>query len=100
MKVFNFVATDVNRWLKGFLDELPPGAERWFCPHQANPYMIRQLAKSLALSERLVTLPEEIKNPGSCSIPFALKTADLSAEVLIAGFGAGYSASAGIVKMV
>lgn len=97
MKVFTFVATEVREFLSAF------GDARFFIPHQANPYMVRQLAKALALSDRLLTLDEQVKNPGSCSIPLTLAAhrEELhGAFALIAGFGAGYSAAAGKVKIL
>ena len=99
-KVFSFVATEVSKFLKDFLSSAP--APDFFAPHQANPYMVRQLADALELKEKLLTIPEELKNPGSCSVPLALahNAARLAgSSVLVAGFGAGYSASAGIVKI-
>ena len=97
--VFSFVATDVLNFLKEFLLS-KPGFE-FFVPHQANPYMVRQLAKSLGLSERLLTLDESKKNPGSCSIPMTLAAHPecRGKRVLLAGFGAGFSAAAAVVKM-
>ena len=94
MKVFNFVATEVSKFLRGFGTDVD-----WFAPHQANPYMVRQLAKSLGLSDRLLTIPEDRKNPGSCSVPMAIAESGKKGRMLIAGFGAGYSASAGIVRV-
>lgn len=93
-KVFTFVATEVSRFLRGFGTDFD-----WFAPHQANPYMIRQLAKSLGLEDRLLKLPMERKNPGSCSVPLALAESGRKGRMLIAGFGAGLSASAGIVRL-
>ena len=107
--VFSFVATDVLKFLKYFLTTpsptpLPSTSTLdfdFFIPHQANPYMVRQLAKSLGLSERLLTLDESKKNPGSCSIPMTLAAHPecRGKRVLLAGFGAGYSAAAAVVKM-
>ena len=99
-KVFSFVATEVSKFLKDFLLSSP--APDFFVPHQANPYMVRQLADALELKERLLTIPEELKNPGSCSVPLALayNAARLAgSSVLVSGFGAGYSASAGMVRI-
>ena len=99
-KVFSFVATEVSKFLKDFLSSSP--APDFFSPHQANPYMVRQLADTLELKGKLLTIPEELKNPGSCSVPLALahNAARLAgSSVLVAGFGAGYSASAGIVRI-
>lgn len=93
-KVFSFVATEVTSFLRPF------GADfEHFVPHQANPYMVRQLSMSLGLSEKLAVLPERIKNPGSCSIPMAIAECGIRGRALIAGFGAGYSAAAGIVRI-
>ena len=64
--------------------------------------MVRQLADALQLKDKLLTIPEELKNPGSCSVPLALahNAARIAgSSVLVAGFGAGYSASAGIVRI-
>lgn len=102
MKVFTFVATEVREWLKNFLIG---GEAPFFAPHQANPYMVRQLAKSLGLSNSLLTLDEALKNPGSASIPLTLETnrdrlPRDGARVLIVGFGAGYSASLGLIKVL
>ena len=105
--VFSFVATDVSRFLKEFITSLNNSSlftlhsSLLFVPHQANPYMVRQLAKSLGLSERLLTLDESKKNPGSCSIPMTLAAHPecRGKRVLLAGFGAGFSAAAAVVKM-
>jgi len=97
--VFSFVATEVSAFLKGFLAEAGTVPDV-FAPHQANPYMVRQLAKSLGLSDRLVAIDESWKNPGSCSVAMALASGGRpGASALVAGFGAGYSASAGIIRL-
>ena len=99
-KVFSFVATEVSKFLKDFLSST--SAPDFFVPHQANPYMVRQLADALELKDKLLTIPEALKNPGSCSVPLALahNAAHIpGSRVLVAGFGAGYSASAGIIRI-
>ena len=96
-KVFSFVATEVSKFLREFGDDFDV-----FAPHQANPYMVRQLARSLGLADRLLTVDPARKNPGSCSVAMALAENWERARgrrALIAGFGAGYSASAGIVRI-
>ena len=52
--------------------------------------MIRQLAKSIGLSDQLLTLDEAKKNPGSCSIPMTLAAHPecRGKNVLLAGFAA------------
>lgn len=101
--VFAFVATDVSSFLRGFVSSIRSTTSdfNYFCPHQANPYMIRQLAKSIGLSGQLLTIDEAKKNPGSCSIPMTLAAHPecRGKNVLLAGFGAGYSAAASLVKI-
>ena len=79
--VFSFVATKVRSMIKGLLDDSGTMPD-FFVPHQANMYMVRQLAKSLGLSGRLLACGEKYGNTGSSS-----------------GFGAGLSAAAGFVRM-
>jgi len=93
-KVFSFVATEVSGFLREFGTDFD-----FFAPHQANPYMIRQLAKSLGLDGKLLTTDASLLNPGSCSVAMALAKAPRAGRALIAGFGAGYSASAGIISV-
>ena len=95
MRVFTFVATEVSAFLRGFGTEFDH-----FAPHQANPYMVRQLAKTLGLSDRLLTIPDGDRNPGSCSVPMAITENRASGRVLIAGFGAGFSTAAGVVTVL
>ena len=97
-RVFSFVATDVSRFIRGFLAECGETPD-FFAPHQAQPYMVRQLAKVLGLSDRLLAIDETLKNPGSCSVAMALAAAPDAGRALIAGFGAGYSAAVGLVRL-
>jgi 3-oxoacyl-[acyl-carrier-protein] synthase III len=80
---------------------IPVGTDPVFVPHQANMYMVRQLADALKLRDRTIGSGAKYANTGSCSA--ALSMADgmdglLNASgrtpVLIAGFGAGLSAAA------
>ena len=98
MKVFSFVATEVQSFIRSFKTSLPEG-DFSFVPHQANPYMVRQLAKSLQLDDALLTLNDDIKNPGSCSIPLTLALSRPKPRALLAGFGAGFSASLAFVNV-
>jgi len=93
-RVFSFVATEVSAFLREFGSDFD-----YFAPHQANPYMIRQLARTLGLESKLLTIPEEVRNPGSCSVVMALQRAARPGRALIAGFGAGYSAAAGVISL-
>lgn len=93
-KVFSFVAKDVVALLRSFGNDF-----EMFVPHRANMYMVRQLAKSLGLADKLLAPQGEFANPGSSSIPATLALAGHAGRALIAGFGAGLSASAGIVSL-
>ena len=99
--VFSFVAVEVSAFLKSFVAALPAGEDfAAFVPHQANPYMIRQLARSLKLEDRLLKLDESVKNPGSASVPLTLaREGRKGSSILVAGFGAGYSAAVGTVRL-
>lgn len=101
--VFRFVAGPVRRFLTDFLQssEVLAGREPMFVPHQANMYMVRQLADALGLKDRLIGSGEEYANTGSCSAALSLATtnhqppaANCSVPLLLAGFGAGLSAGA------
>jgi 3-oxoacyl-[acyl-carrier-protein] synthase-3 len=93
-KVFSFVASDVVKMLRPFGDDFD-----LFVPHQANMYMVRQLAKSLGLESRLVTCSADYANPGSCSVPLALAASGRPGRALVCGFGAGLSAAAATVRL-
>ena len=102
--VFSFVATEVSKFIGAFLDGVAKetGSDPrsfQFAPHQANPYMVRRLADALGLSGGLLTIPDDYRNPGSCSVPMALAMKGRPGPAIIAGFGAGLSASVGIVRL-
>ena len=100
--VFRFVATDVVACLKSFLPSaVPDGGDFLFVPHQANVYMVRQLAKSVGISEeRLLVSADRFGNLSSASIPVTLAAhaeAVRGKRVLFAGFGGGLSVALGMV---
>ena len=96
--VFRFVAGPVAAFLKGFHAANP--AIDLFVPHQANLYMVRQLAKTLGLADRLLTSGERYANPGSCSVALTLAAhGEAVGRALLAGFGAGLVASAACVAI-
>ncbi len=96
--VFRFVAGPVSQFLKEACAAAgtPPNL---FIPHQANMYMVRQLAKSLGLEAQLRTSGERFANPGSCSVPLTLAATEGTGRTLFAGFGAGLSAAAAFVDV-
>jgi len=93
-KVFSFVASDVVEFLRRFGSDFDH-----FVPHRANMYMVRQLAKSLGLEDRLMVCAAEYANPGSCSVPLAIAAHGHAGRALVCGFGAGLSAAAGVVRL-
>lgn len=97
--VFSFVACEVAPFLKRFIADMGGARIDAFVPHQANMYMVRQLANTLGFTDKLHTSGEEFANPGSVSIPLTIVERGVSGRVLIAGFGAGLSASAALVTV-
>ncbi len=96
-KVFSFVAQDVLAMLKQFA----PTDYDLFVPHQANMYMVRQLAKALGAEKTLIS-DGGFANPGGCSIPLMLDkeiAQFVGKRALLAGFGAGLSAAALTVRL-
>lgn len=101
--VFRFVAGPVRKFLASFMlsSELLAQRAPAFVPHQANMYMVRQLADALGLKDRVFGSGEKYANTGSCSAALTMADgigdAEAGAEripVLLAGFGAGLSAAA------
>jgi len=101
--VFRFVATDVVAYLKSFLSSAASGGDFLFAPHQANVYMVRQLAKSVGISDdRLLVSADRFGNLSSASIPVTLAAhaeAVRGRDVLLAGFGGGLSVALGLVDI-
>lgn len=108
--IFRFVASDVSKWLKKFLDETGESAETIdsFVPHQANMYMIKKLAKKLKFDWENSTWQsgDAVGNSASATVPVTIAfdhekklKADNRNRVLISGFGGGLSASAGIITL-
>lgn len=91
--VFRFVATDVAEFLRAFVAGLPPGFA--FVPHQANVYMVSQLAKALGIEAgRTAVVCDEFGNAASASVPCAIAGRGVRGPVVATGFGGGLSASA------
>ena len=104
--VFRFVATDVVACLKSFMSETgvePTNGDFLFVPHQANVYMVRQLAKSVGIHEdRLLVSADRFGNLSSASIPVTIAahaTSVRGRNLLIAGFGGGLSIAIGTVSL-
>jgi len=102
--VFKFVATEVLTKLREFLKTLAIAPETLdaFVPHQANVYMIRQLAQSLGVpAEKLWISGDEYGNLSSASVPATLAHAGHGGleKVLLSGFGGGLSFFAALVDL-
>ncbi len=109
-EVFKFVAMDASRFLKSFLTECGESVEGLdaFVPHQANIYMIGQLAKKLKISkDKMWVSGDKYGNPGSASVPLTIakngkdwfEGGKMADKVLFAGFGGGLSLSTGIIEL-
>lgn len=94
-QVFRYVASEVAAAIKNFFINTETGARAYdfFVPHQANLFMVRQLAKSVGFTEeKTVVNSDSVGNLASASIPFAMTLRDLTGKrCLLSGFGGGLS---------
>ena len=101
--VYRFVAADVLRFVADFLREANVAADDIdaFAPHQANVYMIRQLAKALKIpSDKLLVSGDEVGNSASATVPVTIsRCAAGKRRLLLSGFGGGLSASVAAVTL-
>lgn len=101
-EVFQYVMGDVAQFVKKFASECGCQGETKFVPHQANLYMIRQLATAAGFQPgSLLISGDRFGNPGSASVPITLacEGEGASGRYLLAGFGAGLSAAAACVTI-
>ncbi len=107
-EVFRFVAQDVSRLLKEFLEEVKADGvvPESFVPHQANMYMIKQLAKKIGFGwDKTWKSGDEIGNSASATVPVTIaKDAENHLKegnnrVLLSGFGGGLSISAAVISL-
>lgn len=101
--VYRFVAMDVQSFIKGFLAETGRTADSFdaFVPHQANVFMIRQLAKSLGFAaDKLLVSADEVGNSASATVPVTIaQCAKGGQRLLVSGFGGGLSASVASITL-
>ena len=105
--VFKFVTVDALGLIGDFMAAtgLAPGDVDAFVPHQANVYMVRQIAKKLGFApEKTWVSGDEFGNSASASIPVTIAYrgrgedgAGKERRLLVAGFGGGLSAAVGCV---
>lgn len=104
-EIFNFTSEAVPILVEQVLakNELAMEDIQLFVFHQANKYMMNYLRKLIDIeSERFYFCLEKVGNTVSSTIPIALyeaqKEGKLSGNVLLAGFGVGYSWGATVLK--
>lgn len=107
--VFKFVTMDVLRFIGEFMNVcgLSPEDVDAFVPHQANVYMIQQIAKRLKFApDRLWVSGDCLGNSASATVPTTISYCAperfgeaRSLKLLISGFGGGLSASVGLVEL-
>lgn len=103
--IFKFVTMDVLYFIRDFMVELSetPDELDAFVPHQANIFMIQQIAKKLKFSpEKLWLSGDVFGNSSSATVPTTIAhcaSAGKRHKVLVSGFGGGLSASVGIITL-
>ena len=99
--VYRFVAADVSRFLADFMSAADIGDIDAFVPHQANVYMIRQLARALKIpAEKLLVSGDTVGNSASATVPVTMsRCAKGGQRLLVSGFGGGLSASAAALTL-
>jgi len=105
-EIFNFTAEAVPVLVDQVLEKnhLLKDDIQLFVFHQANKYMMNYLRKLIDIeSDRFYFYLENVGNTVSSTIPIALyeahKEGKLNGNILLAGFGVGYSWGATILKM-
>jgi 3-oxoacyl-[acyl-carrier-protein] synthase-3 len=104
-EIFNFTADAVSVLVENVLQKnhLTQSDIDLFVFHQANKYMINYLRKSLDIEkDKFFVFMKDVGNTVSSTIPIALYEAQIQGvlygNVLLAGFGVGYSWGATIIK--
>ena len=99
-EVFRFVATDVAKFIREFIAATCVDVNKvdFFVPHQANVFMVGQLAKAVGFKDgRTLVSCDRIGNLSSASIPVTIAWHKAAGKVLFSGFGGGLSISAGVI---
>ena len=109
--IFKFVTMDVLYLIRDFMMEIgeAPEAIDAFVPHQANVFMIQQIAKKLKFPlEKLWVSGDVFGNSSSATVPTTIaycgvhnegSTTKASKRLLVSGFGGGLSASVGLIDL-
>lgn len=106
-EVFAFTLNSVPKAVKTLLDKSGETLDSidLFVFHQANRFMLDHLRKKCKIpEEKFVLAYQKFGNTVSCTIPIALKEAELSGQlhkgmrVMLVGFGVGYSWAANLIR--
>lgn len=106
-EVFAFTLSTVPKAVKTLLDKSGETLDSidLFVFHQANRFMLDHLRKKCKIPEKKFVLAyQKFGNTVSCTIPIALKEAELSGQlhkgmrVMLVGFGVGYSWGANLIR--
>ena len=102
--IFKFVTMDVLYLIRDFMAEIGemPETIDAFVPHQANIFMIQQIAKKLKFpTEKLWISGDVLGNSSSATVPTAIAYCGNNLagnkKLLVSGFGGGLSASVGLI---
>lgn len=104
--IFKFVTMDVLYLIRDFMAAVgeTPDTIDAFVPHQANIFMIQQIAKKLKFpAEKLWISGDVLGNSSSATVPTTIaycggdKPGDK--KLLVSGFGGGLSASVGLIDI-
>lgn len=99
--IFKFVTMDVLYLIRDFMAEAGEAPENLdaFVPHQANIFMIQQIAKKLKLGEKIKISGDVLGNSSSATVPTTIAYTDARGRLLVSGFGGGLSASVGVIDI-
>lgn len=103
--IFKFVTMDVLYFIRDFMAQIGATPETLdaFVPHQANVFMIQQIAKKLKFtSEQLWLSGDVFGNSSSATVPTTIAYCAKPGEarkILVSGFGGGLSASVGVIEL-
>ena len=104
--IFKFVTMDVLYLIRDFMAAVgeTPDTIDAFVPHQANIFMIQQIAKKLKFpAEKLWISGDVLGNSSSATVPTTIAYCGSGKpggkKLLVSGFGGGLSASVGLIDI-
>lgn len=108
-EIFKFVSKEVSKFINDFMTQTLKNKSDYDAVvfHQANMYMIDQLAKKLGFSvDNVWKSGNKYGNPSSCSVPLTIAESAPNlgesakpAKVMISGFGGGLSISVANINL-